>query len=517
MADALNVLGGDTDPLSPKPTPGAQALNAGIDQDTLDRQQTRAQQQELFELQKKTMAERHDIEAGREREEGAQRRDLMSSLQQQSETARGATAAYLQQQKDIPEFKQPDLRGDAFLWMSIAAGFGAIAGGLSRYHTTAALNAFGATLQGWSKGNLQAFEQNYQTWETNAKRAQEYNARAVREYKAIMDNQQIDVDTKANMLKLTASKWDDKLMSNAADARDLQQMSNIINAQSRQGDNFATQMLKIQTGKQMLDKKLDDDLAKHGLMRDENGKVIEDPSNPVNISDEALDTMVERRILGDKSVMQNLGRGTQGARNIAKFNQRLAQTMARRGLTGQDIVTADQAYAGGQSYQVAAGRYASRVESATNELQRAIPLAEKASKAFDRGDWVPWNTLINQYKQQTSDPKYNDFIVKALAARNAYVRAMNPTGNPRIAERVELQADKILDAAIGKEAFSTQLRGMWQEAQTSRRAIAATRGLPVPELEDYPEQGAAAAAGGGGGGEGAGGPQDLGGGWKVRQ
>ena len=498
-------------------TPSAAAVRAlsGDDQeDLLDRQQTRAQQQELFGMQKETMAERRRIEAEKERAEEPLRRDLMSTMQRQSEVGHEATKRYLAQQQNIPEFKQPDLRGDAFAWMSIAAAFGAIAGGLSRYHTTAALNAFGATMQGFAKGNLEAYEQNYQTWQANAERARDYNARAQREYKAIMDDLSLDTDTKANMMKVVASKYQDQLISNAADARDIQQMSNIVNAQARQGDNFAMQLLKVQAGKEAVDKKIDAGLAQHGLKRDDNGKIIEDPDNPMNLDDDALNMMVERRLLGDKSATQNIGRGTQGARNIAKFNQRLAQTMARRGVTAQDLVQLDQQYAGGQSYQVAAGRYASRVESATNELQRAIPLAEKASQAYPRGNWVAWNALLAQYNAQKSDPRYNDFIVKTLAARNAYVRAMNPTGSPRIAERLELAADNILSTAIGPEAFSTQLRGMWQEANTSRGAIAATRGLPVPEMLPYPEGGETGAAAGGGGGT-----QDLGGGWSgtVRQ
>ena len=500
----------DTGPeLPPVMTPGAQAALlgggpaaalSGEDEDAkLRRELFREQIQQEKDLTKREQ----ETYTKREAELEPMRRDIAAGMKEQTRIGNLATERYLRSQQDIPpapSFNGQQAQQDALAWMSLAAGFGAIAGGLSRYHTTTALNAFSGMMTGFAKGQLEVFETNYKTWQANADRSIEYNARAQREYRAIMGNAKMNIDQKANLMEMTANKWQDQLMADSARGRHLERMTQLMEAQARyeEGLKFRRDQMTQHHDDKMA--QIDAGLAAKGFKRDENNKIIPDPDNPAVMDDQAINTMVERRLLGDKGVLQNIGRGTQGAANIAKFNNRLAEVMARRGITAQELVTLDQQYAGGQSYQVAAGRYASRVESATYEMFQAIPLAEKASARFERGDWVPWNTLLNQYKAQKSDPAYNDFIVKAMTARNAYVRAMNPTGNPRIAERLELQADKILDAAIGPQAFSTQLRGMWQEAENSRIAIAETRGLPPPEPRPYPGDVATGAGGTGGAG-----------------
>jgi hypothetical protein len=113
----------------------------------------------------------------------------------------------------------------------------------------------------------------------------------------------------------------------------------------------------------------------------------------------------------------------------------------------------------------------------------------EASRSFPRGKFVPLNQLIQQWDQGTSDPAYNDFIVKNFALINAYTRSMNPQGIPRITERLEQHAIGLLSTATSPEAYEVQARALWQEAVRSKAAVAKTRGeigQPTPENEPYP-------------------------------
>ena len=104
-----------------------------------------------------------------------------------------------------------------------------------------------------------------------------------------------------------------------------------------------------------------------------------------------------------------------------------------------------------------------------------VPQAVEASRAFPRGSWVPLNKLVQQYDAGTSDPKYNDFMLANYGLLNAYVRAMNPTGVPRVTERLETHALGILSTATSPETYEVQVNRIIKEVQASRGAINAVR------------------------------------------
>jgi hypothetical protein len=251
MADVPNVIGGDFDPLSPQPTPGAAALNGGgaAADDAAERKARaeyyRSQTEELGRLGKRE----EELYQKKEEEEAPLRRELTGALREQTRIGNAATARFLGQQQDVPpppQFNGKEAQADAIAWMNLAAGFGAIAGGLSRYHTTTALNSFAGMMNGFAKGQILAYEKNYNIWQANADRALEYNNRAGREYKAIMDNAHLNIDTKSNLMQMTADKWQDQIMANAARLRDVSRMTQLMEGQERFGENLTLRKQAIE-------------------------------------------------------------------------------------------------------------------------------------------------------------------------------------------------------------------------------------------------------------------------------
>lgn len=151
------------------------------------------------------------------------------------------------------------------------------------------------------------------------------------------------------------------------------------------------------------------------------------------------------------------------------------QQMTDMGLTAADLPKRWAQYMGERQYQRSAGSFASRVEAAVNEVEQLLPQAIETSTALPRGQFVPFNSLYQKWLEGTSDPAYNDFMFATFSLRNAYLRAMNPTGQPRIAERLETEKLKLLDTATSPEAFMTQARRLWKEVQASKKAIAETQ------------------------------------------
>ena len=207
------------------------------------------------------------------------------------------------------------------------------------------------------------------------------------------------------------------------------------------------------------------------------------------MDDVTIAELVDRRLAGDKSVLTNIGRGIQGGANLERFNRALANAMRTRGITGADLAKIDQQYVGETQYQRSTGTQGARVESASNEVEQLIPQALDASRGYPRGKWVPINKLQQMWDAGTSDPKYNDFLIANFSLINAYVRAMNPTGQPRITERLEAHALGILGQANSSEAYEVQVNRLWKEVQASKTAVSQTRegrkpgniNAPVPQ------------------------------------
>lgn len=173
--------------------------------------------------------------------------------------------------------------------------------------------------------------------------------------------------------------------------------------------------------------------------------------------------------------------------------------------SGEEITKFASDYSRQQSYGRAAGSQGERVENAANEVVQLIPQAIEASRNYARqgGKYVGLNELFQAYDRGTSDPKYNDFVLANFSLVNAYTRAMNPQGIPRIQERLEQHALGILSTATDEKAYEVQVRRLWKEVQASKTATAETaKGVnpgdinaPVPGL-DAPSGSSASNSGG---------------------
>lgn len=363
-------------------------------------------------------------------------------------------------------------------WLMPMVALSAIAGAFSRQHATTALNAFAAGVKGLKEGNLTLYEQKLKEWKTANESVLKNNKAALDEYNAVWNNKKFNIDQKMSEISLIASKYQDKLAYEASSQKNFTAVAQLLQKQEGLTDKLKYQYDALDAKTKETDAKL---------------KLLRERQTEGTMDDATLDQMVDRRLAGDKSVTTNVGRGNQGAINISRFNEKLATKMREQNITGADLAKVDQQYTGGTAYQRSAGGQAARVESATNEVEALIPQAIETSRALPRSKFVPWNTLVQKWQAGTSDPAYNDFMIANFSLINAYARAMNPTGQPRITERMEAKAEGILSHATSQEAYQTQVNRLWQEVKASKGAVAKTReGIqpagpsPIPPKDGAP-------------------------------
>src|SRR6516162_5237187 len=291
----------------------------------------------------KTMqTQRQQLEAAGKREQEAfeeKKKVLAPYYQQQlaasnklAATSEAQTAQLEQNLQPLPQYNAPDLRQAMGSWMMVAAAFGAIGNAFARGSTTASLTAFSGMLQGANKGSLEAVNQNYQTWEANAKQAEAYNRQALTKYKAIMDNAKLNWDVKSAQIKMIADQYQDDIMSSAAEQKNITQMMEIYDKQDRfdermrytrehgafqqQYANQYTQRLKDRGQIMAMTAALrTDEVAEAALHRFEpvaelNGRILRDLAAKVNPSAWTNMNAFQqelRRVGGDKDVGQFIG------------------------------------------------------------------------------------------------------------------------------------------------------------------------------------------------------------------
>lgn len=124
-----------------------------------------------------------------------------------------------EQQKVGPAPKPEDFQKDAMAFASAMAVLGAVAGRFTRTPGEAALNAFAGAVNGWQSGNLEQYQSKVKEWEANTKATVENNRQVLEKYKQTLDNRKANIDEQMSQIQLIAAQYHDKMMYDAAAAK----------------------------------------------------------------------------------------------------------------------------------------------------------------------------------------------------------------------------------------------------------------------------------------------------------
>jgi hypothetical protein len=358
-----------------------------------------------------------------------------------------------QLQKAPPPPENPFIKGGGMEYMGIMSVFAGLAGALGRSNATTTMAAFGGAMKGYAEGNEEVFQQQTKEWEIANKKMLEDNQSKMDQYRAILEDQKMTMDQKREEIKLVAAQFQDEIMFNTQNMnhweKSAQTYEHIFQVNEQIKDRSERMKLAIDAVNDRMEQRR-------------------------AASEVSLLPVVQRRIAGDKAAFNGLNP------NSKKLALDIYERVAgEQGIDGTKQAKIDQDYGGEVSYQRAGGTQAARVESASNEVAGLVPLAIESSKKLPRGKFVPLNQLIQGWQAGTSDPAYNEFLTNNFALTNAYARAMNPTGQPRVTERLEAKAEGLLSKATSQAAYEVQARQLWKEVQTSKGAVAQTRAGPT--------------------------------------
>jgi hypothetical protein len=187
-----------------------------------------------------------------------------------------------------------------------------------------------------------------------------------------------------------------------------------------------------------------------------------------SMPEETADFLAERVISGDNRALVGLGRGAQGAENLAKIQGLVARKAAERGLDGTDILYNASKAAGIGAQERSLGTSAGRMAAASVEAEGAIRLGLEASAKVPRGTFVPLNRAIQMVQSNTGSPELKQFVAANNTIVNTFARAISPSGTPTVADKEH--AREMLSTADGPEAYAAVLQQMQREIDMAHKA-----------------------------------------------
>ncbi|WP_292530426.1 hypothetical protein [Methylocystis sp.] len=211
-----------------------------------------------------------------------------------------------------------------------------------------------------------------------------------------------------------------------------------------------------------------------GVLVDDLGKEIyKAPDKSPSLNEDAINLTAEQILGGDTAAMTNLGRGAQGAENVAAIRNRVAQLAKERGLNGQAILDSIAGFGGHKASERTLGTQEANALAAGQEALSALGIGREASVALPRGNWVPVNMAVQAFQRGTSNPQLAGYGRAMATIANTYARAVNPKGLPH--EAVVSETLKALSSAQGPGALNAMLDVMEKEIGLAQKSPAQAR------------------------------------------
>lgn len=217
-----------------------------------------------------------------------------------------------------------------------------------------------------------------------------------------------------------------------------------------------------------------------GALVDNSGKALfQNSGTEGSLDDQTTEFLAQRVHEGDTTALVGLGRGAQGAANIAKVQKRAAQISAdamgkpKVDTPATEVIQNQADRAGTMAGARASGTLNARLDTYAKEAGGAMDLAIDQSRELPRTTWVPVNKMIQAVQSGASDPHLASFVAANNAVINTYAKAINPNGVPTVSDKAH--ASEVLATAQSPEAYEATVRQLQREINIAHNAARGAR------------------------------------------
>ena len=147
---------------------------------------------------------------------------------------------------------------------------------------------------------------------------------------------------------------------------------------------------------------------------------------------ETLEFTAKQYLKGDRQAIQGFARNATA--RIALQNA-IVEEAAKQGMSPEATAAKMAEFAGTIAGSRTVGQRAANISLAATEAQQMLDIVQETSDKFSRTDFVPWNQALKAYESGTGSPEISAFGASVNALVNVYARAINPTGQPTVADK----------------------------------------------------------------------------------
>lgn len=198
-------------------------------------------------------------------------------------------------------------------------------------------------------------------------------------------------------------------------------------------------------------------------------KIISGKQPEPSFTGDELKTMARQYNAGDKSVLVNLGRGTQGASDIRALRKAIVADMNEKGITPEQQAVRMAEFQGMTAGQRSLGTMEAKMGAAGFEAEGAIKLARGIIDKVPRTSFLPLNQLIQGYQKQTLDPNQAELLTRIQGVRNTYAAVMNRGANVTT-DSARHRADEMLNSAGDAKSLNRVMDTMLSEIDMARNS-----------------------------------------------
>ena len=185
------------------------------------------------------------------------------------------------------------------------------------------------------------------------------------------------------------------------------------------------------------------------------------------LSPAALDDAAETALKTGKPPA-NIGRGVQGAQNLAAVYNRAAELAAERGIDPQKLADLQQGFNARPAGLRSVFQRATGLTLVENEANRLIPRVRELLPKLDHTQYPTINAAINAYEKATGDPNIVKFGISAASLANVYARVLKGGGTPTGGETDH--ARELLDQSWSAGQINAALDQIGVELQSAKQS-----------------------------------------------
>lgn len=374
---------------------------------------------------------------------------------------------YPEQQRLEKPPNPDDFKKYAVEFASAFAVLGALAGKFTRAGGTGALDAFAGAVKGYEQGNLQAYKQKSDEWEQKTQQTLLNNKMVLDKWKAVVENRRMSLADKELSLKMLSTQYQQNTEYNALEAGNFGLAMKAYDMNVAAHDKAVEAFLKVRGNKAHAD---DEMRGKAQFLESPQGQQFIQQQTPEQ--QVILQGVIKTYGTGgtmEQNPPQLVGTGRSSPQVI--FSNKWQNE--HPGATAEEYATAMDNFIAAQSGSRAIGVRAGNIGVSVQEVNKVIPLAEKASAEVPRGEWVPLNQLKQSGQRSLSNPALKRLDIATTGVMTAYASTMSRSGITTV--EAQKRASDLLKSADSQESYNAALKQLQMESDAIEEAPQAAK------------------------------------------